>query len=528
MVFKKNLIFVLIFCFIGLLLFFYKLEKVPPCLNADEAAFAYNSYSILKTGKDEFGNFLPLRLTSFGDYKMPLLSYLNTPFIALFGLNDIKIKYVNGLLLCFLIITIYLLTKKIFSSINIALLSSFLISTNWAIISMARQLHEGLLSVFLITLSCLLFIKACEKEKKYFLILYFSVFFISLFAYQTNRIFGLFLILFSLFYFLKRKISIKIFLISLVLFISFLWTDFLYKPERVKNLFFVNNIGFSLKINQLIGEGGNRLFYNKLTMGLKEFVFNYLNYFSPDFLIKKGDTNHRFGFEGISIIGLTEFLFFLVGLYYLFKNKEKYRFLIGGLLLISPIPAALSWAGTSLTRSLFLINSILILSSYGFINLVTNSKDKLIKRSIIFLSILSFLFFSFYTWDFYFNHYPKRFEAKEAWQCGYKELTSYVKNNYNKFDKFYITKTSGPPYIFLAFYLKYDPKKIQKQTYLGKVDQYGFRQVEKFDKFDFSLLVKKNEANYVLIGRPYEISEEQTKKININGIDVFWIREVIK
>ena len=38
-------------------LHFYKADQVPACLNADEAAFGYNAYSILKTGKDEFGKF---------------------------------------------------------------------------------------------------------------------------------------------------------------------------------------------------------------------------------------------------------------------------------------------------------------------------------------------------------------------------------------------------------------------------------------------------------------------------------------
>ena len=64
---------------ISLFLHRYKQNQVPPCINADEAAFGYNAYSILKTGKDEYGKFLPLRFESFKDYKLPLYTYLSIP-----------------------------------------------------------------------------------------------------------------------------------------------------------------------------------------------------------------------------------------------------------------------------------------------------------------------------------------------------------------------------------------------------------------------------------------------------------------
>ena len=53
----------------------------------DEAALGYNAYSILKTGKDEYGTFLPLSIRSFDDYKPPLYTYLTVPSVALFGLS---------------------------------------------------------------------------------------------------------------------------------------------------------------------------------------------------------------------------------------------------------------------------------------------------------------------------------------------------------------------------------------------------------------------------------------------------------
>src|SRR4030042_964584 len=69
-----------------------KLEGTPPSLTSDEASLGYNAYSILKTGKDEYGEFLPIIFKSFGDYKPGLYVYFAAPFIATFGLNEIAVR----------------------------------------------------------------------------------------------------------------------------------------------------------------------------------------------------------------------------------------------------------------------------------------------------------------------------------------------------------------------------------------------------------------------------------------------------
>ncbi len=82
---------------IGALLRFYALDKSPPSLGFDEAALGYNAYSIMLTGKDEYGNFLPLSLRSFNDYKPALYAYLSIPFIKIFGLNANSVRAVSAL-----------------------------------------------------------------------------------------------------------------------------------------------------------------------------------------------------------------------------------------------------------------------------------------------------------------------------------------------------------------------------------------------------------------------------------------------
>ena len=89
---KLNYLFILII-FLAFVTRFFALSSFPPGLYSDETALGYNAFSLLKTGRDEFGNPWPLTLRSFGDYKPPLSSWSMMPFIVIFGLFVYIIKY---------------------------------------------------------------------------------------------------------------------------------------------------------------------------------------------------------------------------------------------------------------------------------------------------------------------------------------------------------------------------------------------------------------------------------------------------
>ena len=494
----------------------------PPALNADEATNAYDAYSILKTGKDQYGNFMPLRFKSFGDYKLPLLTYLAIPFIKIFGLTETGIRMVNLPFVLLFPLIIFLLTQELFGKKNVSLLAAFFSAFAPGLQLLGRQAHEGYMTVFFLTLSFYLFLKFFKKQSVVNFFIFDLCVLISLFGYHFSRIWAGFYLFLFLFFVIKNKLSKWSLVIFILVIFLFGITDIIYKPTRIKNLLFFNNLGFSLKINELRAEGGNRLIYNKLSVGLKDLSNEYIKYFSPQFLVINGDENPRFGYPGISPITALEYVFIFIGLYFLFKNKEKWRYLILLTLLFSPLSASVSWAGQSVTRSLFIFIPIFIISSYGVINFVN-------KKYIIYLFLVPcFLLLSFYSWDFYFNHYPKRATVLRGWQSGYKELAGYIKANYNSYDKFYITKKNGQPYIFLLFYLQYPPNIYQKESSLSKPDEYGFGQIEKFDKYIFDLPNEKNIKNSVIIGFPDDFSDAEklnTKKIKIGNEEIFYIKE---
>ena len=110
---NKKIILIFIFL-IAFILRFWDLGSNPPSLDWDEASLGYNAYSILKTGKDEYGNFLPLSIRSFGDYKPPLYTYLTTIPVAIFGLNEFSTRFISALFGTFTVIVGYFLVKQLF------------------------------------------------------------------------------------------------------------------------------------------------------------------------------------------------------------------------------------------------------------------------------------------------------------------------------------------------------------------------------------------------------------------------------
>ena len=124
---KKNTIICLtLILILGIFLRFYQLGRIPNSISADEAALGYNAYSILETGRDEYGKRFPLIFTSFDDHKNPVYIYMLVPFIKIFGFNTSTFKLPNAILGTLVILLFYLLTKKLTNNNSTALISAFL------------------------------------------------------------------------------------------------------------------------------------------------------------------------------------------------------------------------------------------------------------------------------------------------------------------------------------------------------------------------------------------------------------------
>src|SRR5512146_3517555 len=74
------------------LLRFINLNAMPPALNWDEVSHGYNAYSILTTGKDEWGVSFPTIFRAYGDYKLPAYIYLTAVSEKFLGVDAFAVR----------------------------------------------------------------------------------------------------------------------------------------------------------------------------------------------------------------------------------------------------------------------------------------------------------------------------------------------------------------------------------------------------------------------------------------------------
>ena len=125
----------------------------------DEAALGYNAYSILKTGKDEYGIFMPLILKSFGDYKPALYAYAAVLPVGLFGLNEFSVKLPSAVSGVAIIGLVYLLVSELFDQKNktIGVFAALITAINPWLIHFSRGAWEANMNLMLTLLGILTF-----------------------------------------------------------------------------------------------------------------------------------------------------------------------------------------------------------------------------------------------------------------------------------------------------------------------------------------------------------------------------------
>ena len=82
---RIHLLAIIAITVIGMLLRTWDLESLPPAPDPDELSIGYNAWSILVTGRDEYGTAFPAAFRAFGEYKRPAFIYAAVPSIAVFG-----------------------------------------------------------------------------------------------------------------------------------------------------------------------------------------------------------------------------------------------------------------------------------------------------------------------------------------------------------------------------------------------------------------------------------------------------------
>lgn len=529
---------------IGLALRIHKVTEVPPSLNWDEVSIGYNAYSILKTGRDEWGQFLPLHFRSYGEYKLPAQIYASIPAIAIFGLNDFGVRITPVFYGTLTILLLFFLTRKLFKNLPaqagdyIALLSALLLAISPWHIQLTRASFESSFSVFWVVMGVWFLIKGFEKPK--WSIISVIPFAISVYTYNSARVFTpIFLAVILIVFrnqFLKHKkeaiIAAILFLATLVPLIPFITSGEVRARYRLVSI--TDDPGLVPRINEKRGLSKlpaplPRLIYNKVTFVTLYFTENYLAHFTPQFLFISGAPHKQHHVQGLGELYVIQAPFLLLGLYFLFKKKNQFRWLITSWIILAFIPVSVTNDSIPNALRTAIANPpyqiLTALGFYDFYVLLKNRKLKIalvmIAFSILLLEVIRYL-------NIFYTIYPVKYSRD--WQYGYEQAVSFVKQNYDNFDEIVFSRTYGEPHMFTLFYLNWDPAKYQNDPNLIRFESDNWVWVLRFDKFyfpdlgdagtKFADIVRQNPGKKILfIGKPDDFPGSLPRLFSIKFLD---------
>lgn len=509
---------VFLFCLILLLaacLRFFYLQSAPPGFYSDEASYAYNAYSILQTGKDEYGVSWPIGLQSFGDYKAPLYAYLLVPVIAVFGMGESVIRSVSATLGVVSVILLYYLVCELRWRKRVALLSAYILAILPFALQFQRMAHENTLVLVLFLSGTLSFLYARKQPWWYLLS---AIFFgLSIYAYHDARVITPVFVFFLVVHhwrFLKREkmiaIASGILLIVLSLpLVSFLRSDLFWsRPSRT---IFLADPGTILAVNQDVGEDRltgywlPRLFHNKVTAFGTAYLQHYTAHFSPQFLLWEGDPVPVYQTPNTGLLLFVMAPFLLLGCYVLFRQKQEHRWLVAVWFLLSPIPAALTRFVPSASRMLTWAPVLSLLIALGLSASVSKWKNQSVRMIIALIIAGAFVFNSAQYLHEYYLHLLVKY-AKE-WHYGMKEVMDQVRQRQGTYQTIWFSKKAWG-YIYPLYYLPYPPQQYQPQARLSALNEYGFGWVSGFDKYLFADVPSdwQMHGSTLYIGTPEEFS----------------------
>ena len=503
----------------------WNLNHNPYGFNADEAAFGYNAYSLIETGRDEHGQLFPINFKSFADYKPGLFVYLVLPFVKILGLNVWAVRLPAALLGTLAVFVLMLLARDIFDEKKItnplSLLSGFFLAVSPWHLHFGRGGWEAGVATTFALLGVWFFTKAIRYRFSYVLpsVLFFIL---SIYAYHSTRLITPLMVI-GLIIFYRKKIFLKAnqrwilisaitgFLVLLPFIIDFLGPAGL---SRFAGVSIFSDTGPFWWTNELRGQHADhwallvRLLHNRVIAYGLVFFKNWLSHFNGNFLFILGDVIERSKVPETGQMYYFDIPFVMAGFYFLLLKRPSNWKLVIFWLLLAPVAAAMTYQSPSALRANNMVIPMVIISAYGAINIFEWFKKRMkFLRVIFYLLLLIFV-----PWNIgrylhqYYIHYPKTYPF--AWEYGFEPIVGYVKEVEGKYENIYVTEKLDQPYILFLFYLKYPPAVFQKEVVLTPRDKFNYSTVRNFGKYHFQTIDwenLKNKPKSLVIGVEGEI-----------------------
>ncbi len=485
--FPERVIFIFVICFTFLLRISY-IDLFPPALNPDEVSTAYNAFSLLKTGKDEYGIKLPMVLRSFDDFRPPVMAYTTVASEAIFGINDFSVRLPSAFFGTLGVIFLYFLVRSILapsvsfvSKEKVATLAAFLLGVSpWHLFFSRFSLETNLGTTFILAMILYLWRGLlCRNLRNY--IIAFMFLLLAMNTYHSFKIIaplaGILTVAlhYKNFSFLAKWKKIVVALILFLVILPTIYSSiFLQGLQRGASLSIFGDFssiaqlshGRSLLDQTTYGSYIGKfmaLLDNSRILAIYYFVWSYLSYVSLGFLVSPLSQPILYRIPNIGLLFAYELVLLPLGLVCLIQKKmpKKSSALLLLLLAITPLPAAIispvSFSPTP-TRVTLWNPSFVILEAFGFLSIRKSLQDAQKKTLTTMVTLLFSLAVTISLLLFFHSLFlllPN--EQQLVWSQHLKEIFK-VTQKIEPHQQIYIDATiPSIPYINFLWLTKFDP-----------------------------------------------------------------------
>ena len=325
---------------------------------------------------------------------------------------------------------------------------------------------------------------------------------LAFFFYHNIRVLAPLFILILVFFYSKvffKKIRFKQILILIFLILT--TTLIFLSPEarsRASQVSLKSDFKVLYEVTKMPAEEGPghvfiaRVFHNRIAAYIRRFSEEYREYFSTSFLVGSSANPIRYTVPYVGLLTYVELILVFLGIF--FASKRKEMLIILALLIIAPLPAAITIEDTpNMQRAILMVPFLLITAAWGFYELIKlSSKWKHISILIGIVFFLNFIYF----FHMYFVH-QKMSIATYYRNGGNVELIRKLSEIEDNYKKIILTNSPDSLYPWMAFLGQKDPI-LFNQSY--KNMNNGIRNFEKIvfssDKCPLESALKRSEKDF--------------------------------
>jgi len=443
----------------------FQLGSFPSTFFVDEILSGYLGRYILQNSVDLYGNAWPfLYFNKFGDYYIILPMYLDGISTLIFGLTRFATRFPTALLGALSIFPAAGIAYLIYRNKTVSILSGLLLAFfPWHIV-LSRATTESVIEMFFLIISFFLMYQAISTRKARFLIASFVILISCYLIYHTSRVLVPLIWIGYIIVFLNQLKSKKVLLGSSILFflLSIGLTLYISTTPWGKGRFSQVSIlseqsGVSIRMTEMTYNLGNnsillaRIFHNKLIGYSREFLNQYLSYFSPLYLFSAQAwlrTRYAVPEMGPAMIAmLVAFVSFFLPSRKELKINRQYLLFLLWILAVSAIPASFTVIESpNIRRSILLVLPLTILAAAGW----ARSFDIHIKSRLFSVgSLISLLFLGETVLFAYYYFFQADTLSSFYRNDGFPEIASYLLEKDSTYEKAFVFASTDFPLYYL-------------------------------------------------------------------------------